>query len=110
MFKKLLYCSVILSITTIGSISNINASELYKSEIHDECDNSNSPLRKLFNNSENTLVFNDGVISCNDQIVDTDEYTHLKNNHGNNTIYINTNTLPIHSNTGGSIRKYSRIR
>ncbi len=86
MFKKFLYCSAILSITSFGSINNIYA----------------STLQELFNNSNNTVVFENGNISCNNRILDEDEYVHE-----NNTTYIDTNTLSIQSNKGGG--KYSQI-
>ena len=96
MFKKFLYCSAILSITSLGSINNIYA----------------STLQELFKNSNNKVVFENGVISCNDKTLDEDDYIHENNTTfiDINTlpIYIDTNTLSIQSNNGGggSIHKY----
>ena len=88
MFKKFLYCSAILSITSLGSINNIYASDK-PSEIYGNAFQKQS-LQELLNNPDNTVIFNNNTISCNNKILDEDDYIHE-----NNTIYIDMNTLPI---------------
>lgn len=85
MFKKLLYRILILSITGLGSIDNIYASALYE----------------LLDSQNNTVVFENNVISCKNNILDTDDCT--ISNHNSNTIFININNLPIDTNTGVSV-------
>lgn len=91
---------MILSTTTIGCISSINASVL-NSNMYNNDNTYKSQLQELFANQNNTLLFNNGFISCNNQILDTDDYTQVEDNDSSNTIYINTNTLPVSSNSGG---------
>ncbi|MBR1944342.1 MAG: hypothetical protein IJ848_02610 [Alphaproteobacteria bacterium] len=71
MIKKVLYCIAVLSAITIG---NINASSLID----------------VLNNPNNTVMFNSGTISCNNNVLNQDDYIAQ-----NNTSYINTSVLPI---------------
>lgn len=81
MFKKLLYRTLILSITVLGNIDNSCA----------------SALCELLDSQNNTVVFKNNVISCKNNILDTDDYTIF--NHNSNTIFINIHNLPTDGNT-----------
>lgn len=77
MFKKILYYTAILSIASLEAI-NCNASQ----------------LKDLLDNKTNTVVFNDGTVSCNEDTLDMQK-SHVSIN---NTTLINTNELPTNNN------------
>ena len=93
--------SKILSLTLLLGINVISNS--YSSEPLEY-------LRDLFNNSGNTINFDRSTIKLNNvdntDVINSEEFVI---DSGNNTTYIDMNTLPIQNSigVGGSISKYN---
>ena len=55
-----------------------------------------SSLQELFNDINNTVIFENGIISCNNEILDSNDYFSEINEQ--DTTFINVNDLPIDDN------------
>lgn len=57
-----------------------------------------SSLQELFNDSNNKVVFENGIISCNNKSLDSDDYVSEINEQDSHTTFININDVPIDDN------------